>query len=136
ADGPVASAAGGLIQASGIDNLDVLPCGMRPSNPAELLAGERFTELVDWAVTVYDQILIDSPPALATSDAAVLGRRVDGVVMVVQPDKNRRRAVVRAVEGLLSLRIPLLGLVLNRIGLDGNHGYYGGYGYGYGYGYG
>ena len=139
ADSPVADAAASLIQASGIDKLDVLPCGIRPTNPAELLAGGRFTELIDWAATVYDQILIDSPPALATSDAAVLGRRVDGVIMVVQPDKNRRRAVIRAVEGLLSLRIPLLGLVLNRIGSDSDHGYYGygaGYGYGYGYSYG
>jgi capsular exopolysaccharide synthesis family protein len=137
ADGPVVDAATSLIQASGIDKLDVLPCGIRPTNPAELLAGGRFTELIDWAATVYDQILIDSPPALATSDAAVLGRRVDGVVMVVQPDKNRRHAVIRAVDGLLSLKIPLLGLVLNRVGPDNDHGYYGyGTGYDYNYGYG
>ena len=45
--------------------------------------------------------------------------------MVVQPDKNRRRAVIRAVDGLLALRIPLLGLVLNRVGSDSDHGYYG-----------
>jgi polysaccharide biosynthesis transport protein len=125
-----------LIQASGIENLDVLPCGMRPTNPAELLASAKFAELIDWAASVYDRILIDSPPALATSDAAVLGRQVDGVVMVVQPDKNRRRTVVRAVNGLLSLRIPLLGLVVNRVGSDNDRGYYGrDYGYGYGYGY-
>ena len=136
-DTPIGDAATALIRTSGIDKLDVLPCGVRPTNPAELLAGGRLTELIDWAATVYDQILIDSPPALATSDAAVIGRRGDGVVMVVQPGKNRRRAVIRAVDGLLSLKIPLLGLVLNRVGSDSDHGYYGyGTGYDYNYGYG
>ena len=87
-----------------------------------------------WAETVYDQILIDSPPALATSDTAVIGRLVDGAVVVVQPDKNRRRMVVRATESLTSLKIPLLGVIVNRVGAESDRGYYG-YGSGYGYGY-
>jgi len=125
-----------LIQPSGIDKLDVLPSGPRPANPAELLASPRLIELIDWATTIYDQILIDSPPALATSDSAVIGRLVDGTILVVQPEKNHRRAVIRAVEGLFALRIPLLGLVVNRVDPDDRSGYYGyRYGYGYGYGY-
>lgn len=132
-DVAVAESAVALMQPSGIENLDVLPCGIRPTNPAELLAGAKFTELIDWTMGVYDRVFIDSPPALATSDAAVIGRQVDGVVMVVQPEKNRRHAVMRAVDGLLSLRIPLLGIVLNRVGADNDRGYYG-YGSGYGYG--
>ncbi|HBO45672.1 MAG TPA: hypothetical protein DD670_17445 [Planctomycetaceae bacterium] len=123
-----------LIQPTGIERLDVLPSGPRPANPAELLAGPRFLELIDWASTVYDQILIDSPPTLATSDSAVIGRLVDGTILVVQPEKNHRRAVIRAVEGLLSLRIPLLGLVVNHAKGEERGGYYG-YGYGYGYEY-
>ncbi|MBN1590811.1 MAG: polysaccharide biosynthesis tyrosine autokinase [Pirellulales bacterium] len=122
----------GLIRPSGIEKLDVLPSGPRPTNPAELLAGPRFTELIDWATTVYDQILIDTPPTLATSDSAVVGRLADGTILVVQPQKNRRRAVIRAVEGMLALKIPLLGLVVNRVEPDERSGYYG-YGYGYGY---
>ncbi len=122
------------IRSSGIDGLDVLSSGPRPTNPAELLANPRFSELLAWAETVYDQILIDSPPALATSDACVVGRLVDGVVMVVQPDKNRRRQVIRAAESFAALKIPLLGIVVNRVGSDNAPGYYG-YGGGYGYGY-
>ncbi len=127
-----------VIQASGVENLDVLPSGLRYSNPAELLTNPRFADLLAWAETVYDQILVDSPPALATSDAAVIGRLVDGMMLVVQPDKNRRRFVMRVTEGLAALKIPLLGIVVNRIGADNDRGYYGyrgGYGYGHGYGY-
>ncbi len=128
-----------VIRASGVENLDVLPSGLRCSNPAELLTNARFADLLGWAESVYDQILVDSPPALATSDAAVVGRLVDGMILVVQPDKNRRRLVMRVTEGLADLKIPLLGIVVNRIGSDKDRGYYGysgGYGYGHGYGYG
>jgi capsular exopolysaccharide synthesis family protein len=120
------------ILASGIEGLDVLASGHRPPNPAELLAHPRFSELLAWAETVYDEILIDSPPALATSDTVVIGRLVDGVVMVIQPEKNRRRMVVRAAESFHALKIPLLGVVVNRVGADGDRGYYG-YGGGYGF---
>jgi len=129
-DGKVVEMAAGCVQPCGIEGLDVLPSGPRPGNPAELLAHPRFSELLAWAETHYDQVLIDSPPTLATSDAAVIGRLVDGVVMVVQPSKNRRRMVVRAKESLVSLKIPLLGIVVNRIGTDDDRGYYG-YGYSY-----
>jgi len=133
-DGDVVEMATACIRASGIEGLDVLASGPRPTNPAEVLAHPRFSELLSWAESVYDQILIDSPPCLATSDAAVIGRLVDGLVMVVQPDKNRRRLVIRATESLAGLKIPLLGVVVNRIGDDNGQGYYG-YGTGYGYGY-
>lgn len=126
--------AGMHIRASGIAGLDVLPAGPRPTNPAELLASVRFSELLAWAETVYDQILIDSPPVLAASDAALIGRLVDGVMLVVQPAKNRRRMVMRAVEGLNILKIPLLGMVVNRVGADDDSNYYG-YGSGYAYDY-
>ena len=124
------------IRASGLEGLDVLAAGPRPTNPAELLGSQRFSELLAWAESVYDQILIDSPPSLAASDTAVIGRLVSGVVLVVQPAKNRRRAVMRCVDCLTMLKIPLLGLVVNRIGAEKEGGYYG-YGYGgyYGYGY-
>ncbi len=122
---PPVEATAAHVRPSGVANLDLLPSGARPANPAELLASPRFAELLAWAESEYDQILIDSPPALAASDTALIGRLVDGVLMVVRPLKNRRRAVMRAVEGFAVLKIPLLGTVVNRIGGEGSSGYYG-----------
>lgn len=126
---------------AGIDGLDLLPCGPRPSDPSELLSGPRMADILAWAETVYDFILIDGPPILAASDGALIGRLVDGLLLVVHPEKNHRRGVIRAVENIKSLGIQLVGTVVNRIGANGSRGYYGhdsayGYGYGYNYGYG
>lgn len=121
------------IRSSGIKGLDILPSGPRPADPAELLGSPRFSQLLAWAETVYDQILIDSPPTLATTDTAIIGRLVDGVVLVVQPAKNRRRLVTRVVERLNLMKIPLLGLIANRTGNENDHDYYGYHSYGYGY---
>lgn len=137
-EGNVLEMAAAHIRATGIDRLDFLPSGPRPTNPAELLASQRFSEMLAWAQTVYDQILIDSPPALATSDAAVIGRLVDGVVLVIQPDKNRRKLVSRATELFMRLKIPVLGIVCNRVGSDKDrsYGYNGDFAYKYDYSYG
>ncbi|MCH8045822.1 MAG: polysaccharide biosynthesis tyrosine autokinase [Planctomycetes bacterium] len=135
----VASMAAASICASGLDGLDVLASGPRPTNPAELLNGARFSELLAWAETIYDQILIDSPPALAASDSAVIGRIVDGVLLVVQPEKNQRRSVVRAADSFMSLGIDLIGVIINRASDEKDSDFYGYGGYGYGnggYGYG
>ena len=117
-----------------LPNLDVIPSGPRPVNPMELLASDRFADLVAWAETVYDQIVIDSPPVLAVSDSAIIGRLVDGIVLTLRPEKNRRRLVVRAVESFPPLGVNILGLVINNVDAEKSQGYYG-YGYGYGYGY-
>lgn len=131
---PVDQSAQGNLRESLLENLDVIPSGPRPINPTELLSGDRFSELLSWAETQYDQILIDSPPALV-SDTAIIGRLVDGVLLTVQPQKNRRRTVIRAAESFANLGITVLGVVINRAVSEDNHDYYG-YGYGYGYSYG
>ena len=96
-------------------------------------------DLVSWADDVYDQVLIDCPPMLAASDAALVGQLVDGIMLVVKPHKNPRRAVLRTSEMLNSLEINVIGVVANLVGDEKDSGYYGynsEYGYGYGYGHG
>jgi len=124
------------VRPSGIKGLDVMPSGSRPNDPAELLGGSRFAQLLAWAETIYDLILVDSPPLMATADTALVGRLVDGVILVVQPAKNPRRLVTRVVERLGMMKIPVLGLVVNRTGSEAEYGYYGYREYGYRYEYG
>jgi polysaccharide biosynthesis transport protein len=109
--------------------LDVIPSGPRATNPAELLTSERLPEVLSWAESRYDYIFIDSPPSFV-SDVAILGRLADGLVLVIRPDKNRRRVVIRAVENLATLGVNLCGVVLNHFSPEHDK-----YGYDYEYRY-
>ena len=128
---PIAEAAPESIRETGQEGLHIIPCGPKPSNPSELLSTPRMSELIAWADDHYDQILIDCPPILAASDASIVGRLIDGLALVVQPTKNRRKLVLRATEMLRTAGVDVAGVIANRIGGKGD-----GYGYGYGYGYG
>jgi succinoglycan biosynthesis transport protein ExoP len=120
--------------ASLMPGLDVIPSGPRAAIAAELLASERLPEFLAWAEAKYDYVFIDSPPSFV-SDGAVIGRLADGVILVVRPDKNQRRVVIRAVENLATLGVNLFGLVLNHFTSDeGKYGYDYDYRYDYGYG--
>ena len=131
-DLPISAAIDGNVFATPLETLDVIPSGTRPTNPAELLYGDRFSELLAWAETAYDQVIIDAPPTLAVTDAAIIGRQVDGTLLVVRPDKNRRRMVIRAAEALAAVGATLIGAVINHVTAETGSDYYG-YGYGYQY---
>jgi capsular exopolysaccharide synthesis family protein len=134
---PIAESVKANLHPSFLENLDVIPSGLRPVNPMELLASDRFADLLAWAEVAYDRIVVDSPPILAVSDAAIVGRLVDGVALVVRPEKNRRRLVVRAIESFPALGVTVLGTVINHVDAEKGQDYYGyGYGYGYSYSYG
>jgi len=124
------------VQATGVDGMDVIPSGRRPPDSAELLGRDRFAEFIAWAETIYDQVLVDTSPMLAATDAAIASRAVDGMLIVVRPEKNSRRVVMRAHEEVVSLGVNVLGLVVNAVDQESGGGYYGYGGYGYGYGYG
>lgn len=120
------------IYRTAIDNLHVIPAGPRRPDPAELLLGDQFAALLAWADGRYDQVLVDCPPVLAVSDAQIVSRLVDGVILVVTPEKNHRRLVERAYHSFVSCGANVVGVVANRISEQAGRGY--GYGYGYGYG--
>lgn len=133
ADGSVSEMAETLVHATELAGLDALPAGLRRPNPAELLGSDRFAELLSWADSRYDQVIVDCPPVLAVSDAQIVGRLIDGAILVVRPEKNHRRLVIKACENFLATGSRVLGIVANGLSVQ-SHGY--GYGYGYGDGYG
>ena len=132
-DVDVRDRAASLICKTSCECLHVLPSGSRPLDPTGLLASNQFGELLAWAEARYDQILIDCPPTLVASDAAIAGRIAGGLMLVVQPAKNHRRSVFRCVEETRSVGVDVVGLIVNRLTADEGRSYYGdSYGYGYG----
>ncbi|MCA9084587.1 MAG: polysaccharide biosynthesis tyrosine autokinase [Planctomycetaceae bacterium] len=113
--------------------LDVLPCGPRILNAGMLLSMPTLSDILDWAVSEYDQVIVDCPPTLPVSDAAIVGRFVDAMLFLMNPDKTHRRSVVRAVDQLQSMGLKIVGIVANTSLAKENDSY--GYQYGYGYGY-
>jgi capsular exopolysaccharide synthesis family protein len=136
--GDIAGLAEKIVRQTDVDCLDVIPAGLRRPNPAELLSGSSLAELLAWADSRYDQVLVDCPPVLAVSDAQIVGRLVDGAILVVRPDKNHRRLVLRACENFTSTGTSVIGVVANSLSSESNgayeYNYSDGYGYGYGYG--
>jgi capsular exopolysaccharide synthesis family protein len=127
------------IRPTAIPNLSVLPCGPRPSNPAELLTSPRFKELLDVIRSQYDFVIVDTPPLLVVTDPCVVAPRVDGVILAIRLTKNGRPFAERSKEILSSLGANVLGVVVNGVGSPagaGKYGYgYDNYNYGYGYTY-
>ncbi len=102
------------IQATRIENLDVLVGGALPPSPAELLGSPSMRQLVHDQMQRYDHIIIDAAPILVVADNYLLAEAVDGVVMVVRAGENTRGVAQRAARQIHALRARLLGAVLNR----------------------
>jgi polysaccharide biosynthesis transport protein len=98
--------------------LFVLASGPLPPNPSELLASRRADEVVDALRAEFDVVLIDSPPVLPVTDAAVLSRVVDGTLLVATVRTTRKKALLRAVEALRQVDAPIVGTVLNGLPVD------------------
>jgi non-specific protein-tyrosine kinase len=105
-----------------IENLSVLTSGPIPPNPSEMLGSHRMAELIARLTRLADVVIFDSPPVLAVTDAVVLGRQVDGVVLVTDARQTREMALARAVTELQNTGTNVLGVVLNR--LDSRSGGY------------
>ena len=108
----------------------VLTAGPRPTNPSELLASNRAGELLTAVASRADFVLVDCPPILPVTDAAVLSSKVDGTVLVANAGATSIKDASRAVERLRRVAAPLIGAVLN--GARGDSAY--GYSYTYQYG--
>lgn len=112
--------------------LEVITGGAMPPNPAELLQSETMKLLIADLRKRYDVVLVDSPPILPVTDAALLGAVTDGAVLVAHHGRTTREQATRAKARLESVDARLLGTVLNFVPDKGSAKY--GYGYGYGYG--
>jgi len=108
----------------GLDSLHVMNCGVIPPNPAELLGSAMMRQLLQQTRQEYSMILIDSPPALAVTDASILSPMVDAVLLVIRSGSTAREAALRANEQLRRVGAPVMGVVLNGIEESNVYGSY------------
>ena len=128
-----------VIQKTDIENLSVIASGPVAPNPSELLGSERMTELLGELSAQFDYVLIDTPPIMPVTDAAVMANKVDGVIMLLESGAVAPQAAVEAKTRLEQAGAHILGVVLNKVDVAAGHYGYGGYGkngYGYYYYYG
>jgi capsular exopolysaccharide synthesis family protein len=103
-----------------------LPAGMAPENPLELMQSGRLPEVLDQLGTVFDWIIIDTPPMFPLADTTFWMKLSDGVLLVVREGVSQKKLLQRAVETLD--RSTLLGLVVNSCRSGENKDYYSRYG--------
>lgn len=115
------------------ENVFLLPAGVIPPNPAELLSGPRMKELLREAQDAFDIVIVDSPPVLDFADSPSLGAICQATVLVLQSGSIRRPVALRTIDRLLEARTNIVGVILTKF--DARKSSYA-YGYGYGYGYG
>jgi Mrp family chromosome partitioning ATPase len=94
-------------------HLAIIPAGKPPAESAALLASARFVQTLQLLRSLFDEIYLDVPPALATADAAVVAHKADGVVMVVRAESTPREQVASALRTLAGA--PMWGMVLNGV---------------------
>jgi polysaccharide biosynthesis transport protein len=119
-----------------IPNLAAIPTGPLPPNPADLLSSHRLVEAIAELRKKYKFVVIDSPPIMAATDAVILSVQTDGVLLVVRSGQTPKEAFTRARELLVSVKAPMLGVVLNAVDSSAPDYYYSYRYYPYSYGYG
>jgi succinoglycan biosynthesis transport protein ExoP len=108
-----------------VERMRIVSVGSRAPDSTELLASQTFKRFIAELTEQVDVVILDSPPVLAVSDAAVLSTLVDGVILVMDSAKTRIPAAVQAAERIASVGGVILGVVLNRVkARSGGYYYY------------
>lgn len=118
-----------IVRNTDIEGLSYVARGTAPPNPSELLMSKRFSQFLDLVSEQFDLVIIDTPPALAVTDAAIVGKLVGTTLMITRFRANNPKEIERAMQTLESAGVVVKGSILNAIERSAS-AYYG-YGYGY-----
>lgn len=116
-----------------IRGLTLIPTGVIPPNPAELLLHKRFSNCLSVLTPRYDHIIIDSPPILAVTDATIIGQMVGGTLMVLKAGEHPMREIELAVKRLKQAGVNLRGILFNDVDVQSQRYGAGKYSYQYSY---
>lgn len=118
-----------IVYSTNVRNLHMIFAGPVPPNPAELLGTNNFKLAMEKLKTVYDYIIIDTPPLGSVIDGAVVANECDGSILVIGAGEVSRRLAKRVMEQLRRADCPILGAILNKVDMKGSvySKYYGKY---------
>lgn len=105
-------------------NIDVLPAGKIPPNPAELVSSEKLQELINRLRDEYDYILIDTTPLGIVADSQILMEKVDGVILVARSEKTKKKKLLECKKIIDMSGGKIIGVILNRVKEKINNYYY------------
>jgi capsular exopolysaccharide synthesis family protein len=111
------------LRATSVANLTMLSAGHLPPNPAELLGSPRYLALFEEMKRRFDWIVLDAPPVMPVTDAAIVARPAGGVVFVIGSEMTPRQSALTALEHLRAANAKFVGAVLNRVNIQ-RHAYY------------
>jgi tyrosine-protein kinase Etk/Wzc len=121
-----------FIHPTSMEYIDFIPRGKHPHNPASLLMGDNFGQLMAEIKSLYDYIIIDSPPVLAASDAMILAQHADKVLMVTRYEDSIEGQLLYAVKQMNKANVQVDGIILNDVqqGIMSKYSYHYSYAYG------
>ena len=102
-----------ICQKTKFENLDVLPSGLIPPNPAELISCDRMGVLINVLKEKYDYVLVDTPPTLVVTDSLLYRPYATGYVLIVRANKSRRENTLKLVNRLKQVDAHIIGFILN-----------------------
>lgn len=105
-------------------NLNLLPAGHRPPNPSELLGSLQMEQLLAELQDSYDYVIVDAPPILTVTDAALVSKFVGGALLIAANGRTRKEAMTAAIETLGNIDARLLGIILTMVPEKGPDAYY------------
>ena len=103
-----------LFKKVGHGNLYLIPCGKENSGPLTIFESTRFEKILKQMREKFDYVILDAPPAIGFAETKVMGKKVDGVILVVESGKTRRQVASRAKQEMEEAGAKILGVILNR----------------------
>ena len=113
-----------IIQNTEIENLSAVPSGIIPPNPSELLGSRKMVDLIKNLEKQWDMILFDSPPLVAVTDATMVSKEIDRIIMVVKVGQTDKKAFNHTITSLSNVGAPLGGVILNAVTHKNSYGSY------------
>jgi len=113
-----------LIQNTDIENLCVITSGIIPPNPSEMLGSKRMLTFVKSVEKEWDMVLFDSPPLVAVTDANMISREIDRIVLVIKVGQTDKKAFHHTISNLTNIDAPLGGIIMNAVTNKSSYGSY------------